>query len=204
MLTKVSESYPKSSFNFKSLIPNPRRLYVELCAEETSTNTQTPTVARNKRKKYRAQETTSDFRPQCALCDFVSTHRYGLKPHMERMHGAKKYFCDLCDYATSYVSYVKIHRDKVHGGKGFPCDLCSRVFVSKDGLNMHKWKIHRDGSVPVHQCNSCDYTSTNKYKVHVQEVAVRSLENRQIGVISGKCRISSCLVLITRNASWIL
>ena len=78
----------------------------------------------------------------CDQCDYKTKRKYGLKKHIESVHGGVWHSCEQCDYKTKWKDDLKTHTESVHG---YSCDQCDYKTKSKDDL-----KKHLDSGLPGH------------------------------------------------------
>ena len=60
----------------------------------------------------------------CDQCDYKTKRKYGLKKHIESVHGGVWHSCEQCDYKTKWKDNLKKHLDSGLPGHWYICDQC--------------------------------------------------------------------------------
>ena len=89
---------------------------------------------------------TSKF--SCEQCDFMSTRKGNLLPHINSIHKGVKFPCDQCDHKASQKRSLMRHIKSIHEGVKFPCYQCDYKATWKDNLLRHIKSIHEGVKLP--------------------------------------------------------
>ena len=80
----------------------------------------------------------------------------------EQQSNGSLFPCTFCEKSFSSKKEMKLHRKMVHV-KPHKCKMCGKSFNRKSKLEIHVSSVH-EGNMPF-QCNDCDFTCAEKYKL---------------------------------------
>ena len=119
-------------------------------------------------RQKQAAALASQKKLQCELCGTEVLAKYGLKSHMEIVHGKHAFKCDLCDYTCSHKNYLAQHK-KGHFLTLQDCPICLRKVKF---LKKHLWRCQQKQKGIKHPCDQCDKTfgEASSLKTHIAQV----------------------------------
>ena len=116
-----------------------------------------------------------DWKCPVENCNISRTSIKGLKHHLRKMHGEKKYACKVCNKKFALKSLLNTHIQKGHtiGDEvtKYKCDVCDYVpsFPSLYSIKVHKEAVHLQIKHICPECSRKCTTKSNLSKHIVQE-----------------------------------
>ena len=105
-------------------------------------------------------------------CNSSTTPIKGLKHHLRKIHGEKKYACEICNKKFAFESFLNKHIQKGHNigdeGTKYKCDVCDYVpsYPSPYSIKVHKEAVHLQIK---HICPECSRECTTKSNLSKQK-----------------------------------
>ncbi|XP_055605873.1 zinc finger and BTB domain-containing protein 14-like [Uranotaenia lowii] len=105
---------------------------------------------------------------KCGECGRMFVRTYGLKQHINQVHGAQRNFrCPICGKWYATEKQLKVHQRRHDKGKNFPCTVCNSEFNFHSDLVRHINHRHRAAR---YRCKHCDKPFERKDHLKKHEI----------------------------------